>query len=137
MPRWVMCVVVECLSSTEAPPALAHLRPLQVVGEEERAEALRPEQCAEHAAAAAAAHCAAEEGSTSSDLAEPLGARQDFLLAAGRSGEQLFGRSALLRSADMALPLDGWMGAADLCSPEGPRLGASADGLRFDFLEAI
>ena len=129
----MMCTVVECFSSAPAPPTLLHLQPLHVLGNGEL-PSLVP--------AAPALVCqerdAAEEGSTSSDLAD-CAARQEFLLAAGRSGE-LFGRSALLRSADFALPAlppDGWMGAADLCGTDGPRFGASADGLRLDFLEAI
>jgi hypothetical protein len=137
MPKWMMCTVVERLSSAPAPPALAHLQPLHVLGESERGAAELQQPFSVPTLSQAQAE-AAEEGSTSSDLAE-CSARQEFLQVAGRSTE-LFGRSALLRSGDFvlpALPPDGWMGAADLCGTDGPRLGASVEGLRLDFLEAI
>jgi hypothetical protein len=152
MPKWIVCAVVECLSSKEPPSALAHLLPLQIVAEQDCAEALRAE-CAEPPSAEAAcegpahghphAHgqAAAEECSTSSEGSPdaPGEGRPDFLLPGGKSSSEMYSRSALMRSTDFALPADGWMGAADLCSPpeQQPRLGASAEGLRFDFLEAI
>ncbi len=95
MPKWMVCTVVECISFTEPPPPSALPPPIEV-----RVIHLQPEEC----------RPGAEGECSTSDT----GDREAFLLAAGKSADQLFGggRSALLRSADFSLQADDWMGAA-------------------------